>query len=392
MKAREKMTNARDVLNRLIWDKRFDIGNYAVIFVHRGAPHDLKTVKASAISRIEKSFFIIEEDTMIPFHRVRAIRDLRNGNDIYTKEEGVPFPLEELQGHEDLGQFEDRTHSQRPKEKRLTPAHTIQCGARLSFPEDEPASFGKRANEGAQKFGMVELSFFHYSGDPEESEKYESIIDYAGKIIVETQLNVSSLHLPNINITSQSRTRRMLSLFLPFCTQIGCRSIVVHPGSLDADHSSQAEKDEARSTLRATLKGVSGQLEDSNVILSIETYPERNRVPSGTLDMLDFLCDLPSCYRIAYDTSHTIGDTDSVIEEIVQSIEKINVFHFSNRSINERHIPIFGVNGDLDFAKIIEVIKGSGFNGMIVLEYQPKKYRMLLERDLKNLRDTITQP
>jgi uncharacterized protein (UPF0248 family)/sugar phosphate isomerase/epimerase len=385
------MTNARDVLNKLTWDKRFDIGNYAVIFVHRGASHDLRVIKASAIRRIEKSFFIIEDDTMIPFHRIRAIRQLSSGEDIYTKDEGVPFPLREIEGHEELGEFQDKSHSAPFAKSGIDHQSTIQCGARLSFPESDPGSFRTRAMEGLSRFGTVELSFFQYSGSPEESPRYESMINFAEKVIEETDLNVVSIHIPNINILNRIRTTRMFAEFLPFCSRIHCRSIVVHPGILDLGHFSRADRDQAESDLKEFLVGASGQLEENRITLSLENYPEKNRVPSGILDMYDFLSNLPPVYQIAFDTSHTIGNTDSVIKDINQIVEKIALFHFSNRWRDERHIPIFSSTGELNFSKIIDAIKSSRFNGMIILEYQPKRYRMLLERDLKLLRDAIHQ-
>jgi uncharacterized protein (UPF0248 family)/sugar phosphate isomerase/epimerase len=385
------MTSARDVLNKLTWDKRFDIGNYAVVFVHRGAPHDLKVVRANNIKEMGKVFFMIEEDTMIPFHRVRAIRDLRTGEDIYTKNEGVPFPLDEIEGHEDLGEFQDRIHSvDLPGSRRIQSSH-IQCGARLSFPENDPGSFRKRATDGSKKFRSIELSFFRYSGLPEESYKYESMLDFADKVVAESHLDVSSLHLPNVNLLGRSRIRKMLDLFLPFCTQLACHSLVVHPGTLDLQHCSKRDKDEARSTLETNLSAVSGELEESDVTLSIETYPEENRVPSGALDINDFVSGLSTRYRIAYDTSHTVGDTDSVIEDIKRNIMYISVFHFSNRNRDERHMPIFASKGDLSFDKIIDAVKSSVFTGMIILEYQPKKYRNLLERDLHVLEKMMQQ-
>jgi uncharacterized protein (UPF0248 family)/sugar phosphate isomerase/epimerase len=383
------MTSARDVLNKLTWDQRFDISNYAVVFVHRGAPHDLKVVRASSIKELGKIFFMIEEDTMIPFHRVRAIRDLKNGEDIYSKNEGVPFPLEEIEGYEGLGEFHDKVHRHDVIDSRSSSGSAIRCAARLSYPEDDPGSFRERAMDAARKFGFVELSFFHYSGVPEESYRYESMLDFAGKVVAEARLSVVSLHLPNVNMLSQSRTRKMLEIFLPFCTEVSCHSIVVHPGILDLQHCSRKDRDQARSKLAVILSAVSGELEESEVTLSIETYPEKNRVPSGALDINDFVSRLAPWYRIAYDTSHTVGDTDSVIADILHSIGKISVFHFSNRSKDERHMPVFASKGDLNFVKIVDAIRSSDFRGMIILEYQPKKYRNLLERDLHVLERKI---
>jgi sugar phosphate isomerase/epimerase len=156
-------------------------------------------------------------------------------------------------------------------------------------------------------------------------------------------------------------------------------------------HSSRADRDQAESDLRDILVGVLGQLEENKITLSLENYPEKNRVPSGILDMYNFMSNLPPVYQIAFDTSHTIGNTDSVIEDIARNVGKIALFHFSNRCRDERHMPIFSSKGELNFSKIIDAIRSSRFNGMIILEYQPKRYRMLLERDLKMLRDAIYQ-
>jgi uncharacterized protein (UPF0248 family)/sugar phosphate isomerase/epimerase len=389
MKAEAKMTSARDVLNKLTWDKRFNINDYAVVFVHRGAPHDLKVIKAGHIKEMGKSFFLLEEDTMIPYHRIRAIRDLRSGEDIYTKNEGVPFPLRELEGHEELGQFQDKVHSSDLINSIHGYGSSIRCAARLSFPESDPGSFRERVKGAVKQFKLVELSFFRYTGDAEESEKYESMVDFAAKVITEAHLNVVSLHLPNVNILNRSRTRRMLDAFLPLCSQIDCRSLVVHPGILDSQHLSRRDRDHARSDMTEFLMSVSGELSESNVTLSIETYPEKNRIPSGTMDALDFVSNLTRSYQITYDTSHTTGDTNSVIQDISRCIEKISVFHFSNRSKDEHHMPIFSSKGDLSFTSIINAIKSKRFAGVIILEYQPKKYRMLMEHDLRILRGLI---
>lgn len=379
------LVGAREVLNKLTWDKRYSLVDYAVIFVHRGAIHDLKVVRASDITGMEKSFFVIEE-TMIPFHRIRAIRNIKNGEDIYARAGGVQFPLEQIEGHEALGDFEDIAHRQYQSDTRSAPIGEILSGARLSFPEDEPDSFGKRVADAAE-LELVELSFFKYDGSAEVSSKYQSILNLAENALLESALNVVSLHLPNINILSEHRVRELLTVFLPFCGRMNCRSVVVHPGRMSGSAPGRLQRDGAE--LIDILKKFSGELEQHNVTLSIETFPERNRVPSGATDTREFIEDLSNVYSIAYDTSHTTGDTDQVVGDILNNIDWINVFHFSNRNDDERHMPIFSSKGDLDFTKIIRAIRSSRFTGMIFLEYQPNKYRMLLERDLRMLRNMI---
>jgi len=381
-----KMVGAREVLNKLIWDKRFNFADYAIIFVHRGAPHDLKVVGASRVKEMEKSFFVIDEDTMIPFHRIRAIRNVKTGEDIYTREGGVQYPLEEIEGHEALGDFEDKAHHPRAEQVRSCRAGTVQYGARLSFPEKDLESFRERVKEGL-KFGMVELSFFEYGAAPQDSEKYGSIVTFAENAVLEFGLNIGSLHLPNANMLNQSAVGELLNIFLPFCKHVGCNNIVVHPAKVK--DASSHELDRGREKLGTVLQKFTDELERYSVTLSIETFPGTHRILSGAADIGNLLEYMPSIFQIAYDTSHTTGDTDEVIEDIMRNIDKIRVFHFSNRCREEHHIPIFDSKGELNFNKITRTIRSSEFSGIIVLEYQPTKYRMLLERDLKTLKNML---
>jgi uncharacterized protein (UPF0248 family) len=65
----------REVLNKLKWHPDFKFEEYTVVYVHRGAPHDEKSVSCKDIVRLEHSDFILEEETHIPYHRVSRILD-----------------------------------------------------------------------------------------------------------------------------------------------------------------------------------------------------------------------------------------------------------------------------------------------------------------------------
>ena len=79
------MTN-RTVLNKIFWDKREDPKYYEVTFVHRGAAGDRKTVPCGKITHLEPSGFVYqgeEGETFIPYHRIREIKDVRDGRVIW---------------------------------------------------------------------------------------------------------------------------------------------------------------------------------------------------------------------------------------------------------------------------------------------------------------------
>lgn len=66
------MTNPRDILNKLKWQKDFDISLSEIWYIHRGAPNDTKILNGNDIVKLEKSF-IKTTTAMIPYHRIFKI-------------------------------------------------------------------------------------------------------------------------------------------------------------------------------------------------------------------------------------------------------------------------------------------------------------------------------
>jgi uncharacterized protein (UPF0248 family) len=82
-----KFTSIRDVLNRICWHPSENRECYEVIFIHRGAPDDLKSVSAKAIVKVRQQSFEYKEDeekiVYIPFHRIVAIRNIKTGKVVW---------------------------------------------------------------------------------------------------------------------------------------------------------------------------------------------------------------------------------------------------------------------------------------------------------------------
>ena len=71
----------KNVLNKLRWDQRERAVDYLITYRHRGAPDDIRQIRASSIRKLGKSFFTLadeldSEETVIPFHRIIEIRNL----------------------------------------------------------------------------------------------------------------------------------------------------------------------------------------------------------------------------------------------------------------------------------------------------------------------------
>ena len=78
----------RNILNKLIWDERESLEDYEIIYVHRGAEGGLRRLRASRIAKVGKSWFSFregEEETVIPFHRVAAVIDLKTGREVWRR-------------------------------------------------------------------------------------------------------------------------------------------------------------------------------------------------------------------------------------------------------------------------------------------------------------------
>lgn len=57
-----------------------------LVYRHRGAPRDELTMKVSAISRLGKGWFMLDDgETQIPFHRVLRIKNSVSGKVLWEK-------------------------------------------------------------------------------------------------------------------------------------------------------------------------------------------------------------------------------------------------------------------------------------------------------------------
>jgi len=61
-------------LNKIKWDERMDFDQLEVVYLHHGAPNDLKKISGREIVHIGKSFLSLkEEGAEIPHHRIVKI-------------------------------------------------------------------------------------------------------------------------------------------------------------------------------------------------------------------------------------------------------------------------------------------------------------------------------
>ncbi|MCS7097191.1 MAG: RNA repair domain-containing protein [Candidatus Methanomethylicia archaeon] len=78
----------RSILNKLFWHQNYVRENYEVIFVHRGALNNIKSIPVSLITKIGKESFEYQDyygKIHIPFHRIILIRNIKTGEILWRR-------------------------------------------------------------------------------------------------------------------------------------------------------------------------------------------------------------------------------------------------------------------------------------------------------------------
>jgi uncharacterized protein (UPF0248 family) len=82
------MIPLKNIFNKIFWDKRVNIEDFEITYIHRGAPKNQKTIVASLITEVGKSWFTYKDqinENKIPMHRIIAIKNTKTGDFLWTK-------------------------------------------------------------------------------------------------------------------------------------------------------------------------------------------------------------------------------------------------------------------------------------------------------------------
>src|SRR4030042_3103073 len=82
------MIPLKNIFNKIFWDKRANIEDFEITYIHRGAPKDQKTIAASLITQVGKSWFVYKDKSnknQIPMHRIITIKNIKTGDFLWTK-------------------------------------------------------------------------------------------------------------------------------------------------------------------------------------------------------------------------------------------------------------------------------------------------------------------
>lgn len=74
---------AKKILDMILWHPKMDFKKCNITYIHRGALGNLKSIDCDQISRLERGFLILNDETQIPCHRITKIE--YDGNVIWEK-------------------------------------------------------------------------------------------------------------------------------------------------------------------------------------------------------------------------------------------------------------------------------------------------------------------
>jgi uncharacterized protein (UPF0248 family) len=79
----------RNILNALFWNSRQRKDDCEIVFLHRGVPMNRRVVACKLVTKIHPSWFTYVDErgqeTVIPFHRILEIRNVKTGESIWRK-------------------------------------------------------------------------------------------------------------------------------------------------------------------------------------------------------------------------------------------------------------------------------------------------------------------
>jgi len=78
----------RNILNGILWNRKGDLRDYTITYIHRGAVGDIRKIPFTTIKKVGKSWFLLQkagDETLIPFHRVVTVENTRTGEVLWRK-------------------------------------------------------------------------------------------------------------------------------------------------------------------------------------------------------------------------------------------------------------------------------------------------------------------
>jgi len=184
-------------------------------------------------------------------------------------------------------------------------------------------------------------------------------------------LTASSIHAPHVSILD-SKLNNVLYKLRALSRDLKVKNIVIHP-----------------SFANIKSKEVLGSIEQIKTILCdfnvcIERFTSKRRWVS-TLEEFKYI-NKEFGFKCCYDYSHVPQGNE---ETIIDYLPFTPIIHVSNRKgENTQHQRLFDQSCNLDYTKIVKILKEYSFTGELVLEYLPAYHKYLIE-DAQRLEELI---
>ncbi len=213
----------------------------------------------------------------------------------------------------------------------------------------------------------VELAFV----DVQEFLKLNSG-DYLAEL-ERAKIQVVSIHSPHFKILDPE-IRAIFFKLRYLATKLNAKTIVAHPS-----YGNLKNKEVLKNL--AIINNMTG----GYARVCIEKFTSRRRIISSREDYTLMRTLFPNLY-CCYDFSHVPRGNE---ETIIDYLPITPVIHVSNRKgDNIQHQRLFDTSCNLDYDKIVNILKQNNWSGELVIEYL-EKFHSYVEQDAKRLEKII---
>lgn len=184
--------------------------------------------------------------------------------------------------------------------------------------------------------------------------------------------------LTSNSASEREKAKELVKMLIEHAQYVGCESVLVVPGVVDAETSYLQAWNNASTALRE-LKPF---IEEHKVTVCIENV--WNKFLTSAMDMAKFTDDLDCEYiKTYFDAGNVLlwAYPEHWIEILGSRIKKLHIKDFS-RAIGNINGFVGLMEGDMDWARLMTALRAVGYEGFVTVEVPP--YKGAAELFLKN--------
>lgn len=222
-------------------------------------------------------------------------------------------------------------------------------------------------------------------------------IQLVGKEETKRMLNANGLTLNGLIYMGIAENDESTPEVIETAKYFGCKKIMLVPGEVDEDRNKSFHR------MVLVYKKAVDLAKENGMVCVIEDDPNI-KIPMCTRQEVDALLNAVPGLRVVYDSANMLPGGDDPISYYEYFADKISHIHIKDMQIADKHPDghanpgmdgRFYINaphktGVVDFERLLETIKKSGYNDTLAIEYVPMP-GISLEEDFKRVYDIFSK-